>query len=302
MKQLINHIKIAWSSYKKNFVTIALVLIIIGIINMVLSGFAMVSLLGPENYSDFAMSYFYSGSVIAEQNYETIFELNPPSIESFALAGIFIIIAILISVILQSGLWGIYLESIKGKPHFKIFFEYVKTRGFRYLLANFLLMVIFIPILLLFILPGIIFPYDIFIFLGFIGTAFIILIIPLFIMTYPTVISGKSVTEALRTSFEIGKKNYHLLLSFLVFSILISLLLYAPTIYLETYELYGVYYTEYSVVYLLESLLSAFLIVPILLLTLSSIYIEVSGSKKPVVKQVIRKKPTKKVARKKSKK
>ncbi len=256
MANILKHFSKAFEAYKRNFVPIILSILLVFITFYLFVGLGIFALFGTEGSATVAEFYMTEGGFTDTYSQELFEQINP---QNFGLFLLFLILGGIVAVFLQAGLWGICFQGIKKKVNMKTFFTTIRERGVPYFFASILVGLIVSAILILLIAVYVV----IYLFNPILSTIVlllgIVLITPFFVLVSPAVISGKRVSSSLTESISLGKKNYFDLLLLIVLVFIFSLV---------------------SLVPILGIILVYFLVSPLFILVICSLYLEVSKSSK----------------------
>ena len=297
--KLFIHFKKALQAYKRNFIPIALVLLLF--LSIYFSIFFALYLVTP---TFLMVKKIQSTGNISEEEFNKSLQAYQP----IGLILILFFIAIVVaSVLLQAGFWGLCMKGIKRKVSMGTFFGAIKEHGFSYFLATILVLLIFfglgifcLALFAIFFSISSIFALimsfiekvillslidQIFTLSGFILGKFIyfhficknlifcyplflyiivyflatLLLMPFFIFVPSAIISGRGVFDSLVQSFSFGKRKY--------FELLLLILILSLFILISLIPVVGV-------------ALFYFLIIPLGSLTICSYYSEISEKKR----------------------
>ncbi len=223
MINLERYLKIAYKTYKRNFISVIVsVIVILGVFLLFLLPASFLIITQNQNITMPEQTQI--GSIDSFSDFQALFLANP--------LNFFIALGLLVSIFLSSGLVGICYHGIKKRVEMKTFFKTLKDRGISYFSATLL-------ILLIFLLIYSSFQATVF-FLGIEGSGasllnllaglVILLVSPFFVLYSPSVISGKNAIHSIRESVKLGRKNYLGLFVLIIVFYVLSLVEIIPVI------------------------------------------------------------------------
>ncbi|RLJ00577.1 MAG: hypothetical protein DRP06_01855 [Candidatus Aenigmatarchaeota archaeon] len=243
MCTILKHFKVGFESYNKNFRTLILATLIIftTLVSFILLGF----LAGTGDVEQSLKGSYYllfSGNTGDTGLISEVFEFMGPS--NLGILFIFFLLGSIITILLQTGLWGVCLKSIAKKADINVFFNTIKERGGSYIAANLMiwliLIAILIPVLILATIIIVAFPflalpeYTPLLIITYLIPIW--LITPFFILILPGVILGKRISKSIEQGFSLGKENYLELLLLILIIYLFSSISLIP--FVGTFAMY----------------------------------------------------------------
>lgn len=247
------YISRSWEIYKKNAVNFivaeALTSLIVVIILFLGVGFtfrsmgiSLMNLLGPEIFS----------AGLAEWTKT----LPTPSLGDLGVGIIFFITAILVSVALKTGIYGMAFESTKRRTKVETMFKVARKRGLTGAFA--MILVAVIAAIMGGVLIGglgVLLPIAGMV----VGVMLILLAMVLFSLVFPAIVVGRQgAVKAIKSSVRITKKNYLEIFSLLLLYVIASLAVTSINIGLP----------------MLGTLIQIFLIVPMMTISLTLFYLK----------------------------
>jgi hypothetical protein len=272
MARIIHHLERSFNAYRKFFPIIIAAVLIAAIPPLIITGFGFLvasnfSVSGAESLAK--ETYFSENSNLWQES------ALPSPLESIGFMA-FVLVAVLLSFYLLAGTYQVCLGAIKGKTSLSLFFDSINARGFSLVASKILLGLVFGGILMATILVGIILAVIIglassgangdMISILFVILAVVLMIsvAPFFTLISPSVVSGKSVVEAFRESFKIGRKNYLEVLLLLMVMVVFEIVAYAVEILSP----------------ILGVIVALLFVSPMIALLISSFYLENSAARK----------------------
>lgn len=213
---VMEYVRRAWEAYKKNWMTFIvaelLILIIIGIIFGIGIGIIFGSL-GISSLMELTNIEFLAQRIVAIL----------PLLAGFGSALIFFIIAGLVGVFLNTGIYGMAAEALRGRTKVDTMFKVAKKMGITGVLTSIILGIISFFLLTILVAGlGITLP----IVGSVIGMIIFLLIMMLFSLVFPgIVVDNLGTIETIQKSFNIVKKNYFEMFGLLLFYAIVSIVL-----------------------------------------------------------------------------
>jgi len=206
------YIRYGWKLYRENIMSFilaeALVSIIVGTIALI----GIRTLYGSIGISTIMMLFDLEGFLL---RIGTIL----PYLADLGIALIFFLMAGLIWIFLNVGIYGMAAESLRGKTKLRTMFRVSKTMGSRGILTSILVGILFVLLLILVITLGKIFSI-----IGLVvGTILFVMIMTFFSLIFPgIVVDDLGVIKTINKSIIIVKNNYLKALGLLLFYGIIS--------------------------------------------------------------------------------
>ena len=208
----------AWESYKKNWISFAVaeLLRFLAVIIIILMGVGFIlSSLGISSLLDLTSPELMSRTVSML-----------PLLTGVSTALIFFIIAGLAYVILETGMYGMATESLRGKTRVETMFKVAKKKWLTGILTCVVVGIAAFLLLSVLVLSfGITFP----IVGSIIGLIIFFLIMIFFVLIFPgIVIDNLGIIRTIEKSFNIVKKNYFKIFGLLLVYIIVFLVAFIP--------------------------------------------------------------------------
>jgi len=269
MADIFYHLKKGVSAYLENILPyyFSVFTILLGFAVMILAGTLLVIF---NSESMFYSDVFLNNS--SQMELIDILVVLMSSASNVLIMFIFSFLATVVFIYLFSGLYGVCLEGTRGKAYVRTFFAAVFRRGGSFLLASIVLFILFgvflfvltIPIImlgadLLAVLPSYLAYIILLLVTGF-------LLLPFVFLVPVAVVSGKGVHDSFRHGINIARRNYFELL--VLQSLFFTLFIISFIIGLQ-------------INFWLGFILDFFLLVPLILFTTSSYYLDKSVEKRP---------------------
>lgn len=279
----------SWAAYRRNFGTIVLAVLLMMVPVLLLSSLFVGSIF---DFSEEKLEVFSEYMAM---------EMDDPYVLSSLMGEVnlgamvaFLLVIFLVNTILFAGAYGVYLASVKGRPKISVFFDSARKYGLDLILARFVLgflsLLLFIVFILILVGAVLIFSAIFSIIsesLGLLVAALVsgivwvgaILVLPLFLLVSPAVVSGKGAVGSIKESIELGRKNY-----IAVLLLGLSMLLLIVCMYLLMYVHFALYY-----------IIGPFVISPFMAILTSYVYLDLKSGSKSTVRKVKRVLETKKI-------
>jgi hypothetical protein len=215
---VLEYIKRAWEAYRKNMINLViaeiLCLVMVGVFSLIGIGIVF-NYIGISSLKDlFSLELFIRKIV-----------LIIPLLFQLFLASIFFFLAGIILVFTNAGLYGVAVESLRGRIKASMMFQFMKKFGLRAIISSLIVGLIASVFLILCIVLNALFPF----FGAMIGFLIFFLITITFSLVFPAiVIDDLNSIKAIKESFSISKRNYSKILTLWLFYIVMSLVVLIP--------------------------------------------------------------------------
>lgn len=273
MADIFYHFKKGFKAYIKNLMPyyFAVFTIALGFLTMIFAGALLVVF---NSDSIFYSEEFLNNSPNADSLELLLMFATPANV---LIMFIFSFLAVVVSVYLLSGLYGVCLEGVTGKASIKTFFASVFRRGGSYLLSSIVLFMLFgvflfvltLPILL--VGPNLMLAFSSYLTYTFLLMVTGFLVLPFFFLVPVAVVSGQGVQDSFRQGFDIARKNYFelLVMQSLIFTLFLACFI-----------------VSIQLGFLAGFIIGFFLLVPLCIFTKSSYYLDKSVLKKYELPQI----------------
>ena len=227
MTEIKKHLKIAYQAYRRNFLPIIISMVIILAV-FLLFLFPAAFLMAVQNKTTITFAEAQHSGIDPSLDFQALFSASYLDLASSV--AVFILLGLIATIFLSTGLAGICYYGLKKKVHINLFFQTLRLRGLHYFSATSIILSVF----LLFYLP---FQITVFFYgiegvvaniILFSGSLLLLFLAPFFVLYSPSVISGKSVTQSIKESIYFGRKNYKTLLALIMIFSVLSLIEIIP--------------------------------------------------------------------------